>query len=106
MLNGVAGRGDARCVHTGPYITHPTRGLRRDGKGERVFISRRAKRRLQEQIDQCASEQRLNDYIERQWKLTARLESLEKELGLVYEIKPSKCVHTRKGGPERPEVSP
>ena len=71
-----------------------------------MFISRKAKRYLQEQIDKCASEQRLNDYIDRQWELVHRLESLEKELGLTYEIKPSKRVHTRKGGPERPEVAP
>ena len=68
-----------------------------------MFISRKDKEWLKKEVGRCVSEARFYLYVDRIRELEWRLESLEKVLLLNYELKPLQRVHTRKGGPERPE---
>jgi len=68
-----------------------------------MFISKEDKEWLKSQVGKHVSETRFEIYIGTIRELKARIESLEEALGLSYSIRPSKPIHTKKGGPERPE---
>ena len=66
-----------------------------------MFISRKRLRSIEERLDNRAHTVDFEFWRREVSELRTRLTSLEESLGLNYSIRPSKPLHTKKGGPEK-----